>query len=136
MKFLHAMCNVLFSSVIILPASLMAADNQSSKLNNQSGQNGSKAFYLVQEKILGEGDCVQVVGNKKINPGESAQLNIKKDCTWGVARYKIYSAQDNKEIGYLGHSFHDGNFSIDITSQCKGSECNFFDLNPDQERKK
>lgn len=134
MKILDTMRSMLFISIITLPALVMANDNFSSNLVNQSKHNGSEGFYLVQDKILGENDCVTVKGNKKINPGDSAQLTIKKDCSWGVVRYKIFSVKDNKDIGYLGHSFHDGNFSIDITSLCKGSECNFYDLNPDQKR--
>lgn len=127
----------LLTSISILPAYVMAAnDNFTSKLVNQSKLNDSEGYYLVQDKILGENDCVKVDGNKKLNPGDSAQLNIKKECNWGVVRYKIFSVKDNKDMGYLGHSFHDGNFSIDVTSVCKGSECSFYGLNPEQNRNK
>lgn len=136
MKISAIMKSLLFTSIIMFPVYGMADDNMSSKLVNRSKQNGSEGYYLVQDKILGENDCVKVEGNKKLNPGDSAQLNINKECKWGVVVYKIFSMKENKEMGYLGHSFHDGDFSIDITALCKGSECSFYDLNPAQSRNK
>lgn len=136
LKLLLILRFILLTSIITFPAYIMADDNLSSTLVNQSKQNGSDGFYLVQAKIIDENECVTVEGNKKVNPGENAQLKIKKGCNWGVVLYKIFSVKDNKEMGYLGHSFHDGNFSIDVTSICKGSECKFYDLNPEQNRSK
>lgn len=119
------------ASIMVLPTYAIAAD-MSSKLTNQSKQNAETGYYLVQDKIIAENDCVKVDGNAKLNPGDSAQLTIKKDCKWGVVRYKIMNINDNKEMGYLKHSYNDGDFSIDIMSVCKGGECNFFGLTADQ----
>lgn len=135
MKLFNRVHWIVLTSVMVLPAYAMA-DDMSSKLTNQSKQNGSTGFYLVQDKIIGENDCVKVDGEAKLNPGDSAQLKIKDGCKWGVVRYKIVNMSDNKEMGYLKHSFNDGEFSIDITSVCKGGECNFYGLNADQNKPK
>ena len=116
-------------------ASYAAADDISSKLTNQSKQNGSDGYYLVQEKVIGENDCVKVDGNKKLNPGDSANLKIKEDCKWGVVQYKIFNVTDDKEVGTLGHSFRDGVFNVEIVSECKGSDCAFTGLTPSQNKK-
>lgn len=131
--------SVLFvSSAILAPVLLAAAaeDNYSSTLNNKSNTNGKEAFYLVKDQSWAEGDCIMEKGKDRINPGESSNLKIKKGCTWGVMKYKILSVKDNKFMGNLAHSFHDGKFSIELTSQCNEKECNFYDLNPEQNRNK
>lgn len=137
MKLFNKLSSVVLASTILsaLPSYAIAAD-MSSKLTNQSKQNGSAGYYLVQDKIIGENDCVKVEGNAKLNPGDSAELKIKVGCKWGVVRYKILNISDNKEMGYLKHSFNDGEFSVDITSACKDGECNFYGLTPEQVKAK
>lgn len=133
MKIGKILLTSLVSSTISLSPCVMA-DDLSSKLSNQSKQNAAAGYYLVQDTVIGENDCVKVEGNKKLNPGDSAQLKIKDGCKWGVARYTIYNVSDDKEIGKLGHSFHDGNFTIEIISTCKGNECSFTGLTPEQKQ--
>lgn len=135
MKLFNKLPYVLLASALLLPTSAMAAD-MSSKLTNQSKQNGSEGYSLVQDKIIGENDCVKVEGNAKLNPGDGAELKIKDGCKWGVVRYKIVNISDSKEMGYLKHSFNDGEFSIDITSVCKDGACNFSGLTPEQNKAK
>jgi hypothetical protein len=116
-------------------ASIAMADDVSSKLTNQSKQNGSEGYYLVQEKVISEDECVKVEGNKRLNPGDSARLKIKDDdCKWGVVQYKIFTVSGDKEVGKLGHSFRDGNFSVEIVSECKGSDCSFTGLTSEQNK--
>lgn len=112
-----------------------ADDNISSTLNNKSKQNGSEGFYLVQDKAWSEEGCILDKGKSQINPGESSVLKIKQGCTWAAVRYKITDVTNSKDMGFLGHSFRDGNFAIDISAPCNGNECNFYDLNPEQNRK-
>lgn len=136
MKVSNIMKSLLFSSIVFLPVYAIADDNLSSTLTNRSKQSGSEGYTLVQEKTWGEKDCVKVEGSEKLNPGDSNKLKIKKGCDWGGVGYKIVAVKDNQEVGRLGHSFHGGDFSIDITADCKGTECNFYDLNPVQNRSK
>lgn len=125
----------MLASAMLLSTYAMAND-LSSTLTNQSAQNGAAGFYLVQDKIIGENDCVKVEGNTKLNPNDSVQLKIKQGCKWGVVRYKIFDISNNKEMGYLKHSFNDGDFNIDITSTCKNGDCSFYGLNPEQNKLK
>lgn len=113
-----------------------AEEANSSTLNNKTTQNDPDGFYLVQDKVWGENGCVIDSGKKQINPGESNILKIKNGCTWGGIRYKIVKVSTKADMGYLGHSFRDGSFTIDITEPCTGSECNFYDLSPQQNRQK
>ncbi len=135
MKRFMSVQSIVLATTLILPAYAMA-DDMNSKLTNQSGKNGSPGFYLVLDKTISENDCVKVDGNAKLNPGDSAQLKIKQGCKWGVVRYKIFNLTDNKEMGYLKHSYNDGDFSIDISSVCKGGECGFYELSADQNKSK
>lgn len=135
MKQFNWMPLLTLASILALPTSAIATD-MSSKLTNQSAQNGQAGFYLVQDKIISENDCVKVQGNKKLNPGETAELKIKEGCKWGVVKYKIVNMSDNKEMGYLKHSYNEGEFSIDIMSACKGGDCNFYGLNAEQNKSK
>lgn len=135
MRLFNTIQSAMLASAMLLPTYAMAED-LSSTLTNQSTQNGSTGFYLVQDKIIGENDCVKVEGNAKLNPNDSAQLKIKQGCKWGVVRYKIFDISSHKDMGYLKHSFNDGNFNIDITSICKSGECNFYGLNPEQNKPK
>lgn len=131
--------NLLKSFILISTLGIPAygiADDTSSKLTNQSKQNGANGYYLVREKIIAENNCVNVEGSEKLNPGDSANLKIKPECKWGVVQYKIYNVDDNKEIGKLGHSYHDGNFTIEITSTCEGKDCNFTSLLPEKMKSK
>lgn len=117
----------------IVPTTLLAADSYTSILKNKSDpKNG---YYLVQTLIYGE-KCIQTPqkGVNKIIPGESTLLKMKKDCTWGGVRYKIYTVSNNKNVGTLSHNFRDGKFNIEIAVDCHGTECNFYDLNPNQQR--
>ncbi len=128
---------LLIISALLLPIYGFAADtNFSSTLNNQSKQNDPNGFSLVQAKVWSENGCVLNSGSKKINPGESTVLEIKQGCMWGGVSYKIISIKDNKDMGYLAHSFRNGSFSIEIKAPCKDSVCNFYDLNPQQDRAK
>lgn len=136
MKGFHGIRALMLASIIALPTYALADDDMVSKLTNQSKQSGGEGYYLVQDKIIGENDCVKVDGPSKLNPGDSAKLKIKEDCKWGVVRYKIFNMTDNKEMGYLKHSFNDGEFSIDITSACKGGECSFNGLTAEQNKPK
>jgi hypothetical protein len=131
MKLGNIAVTALVASTILLPSYAVAGDINS-KLTNQSKENGSDGYYLVQETIIGENGCVKVEGDKKLNPGDSAQLKIKEGCKWGVVRYKIYNVLDNKEIGKLGHSFHDGNFTTEIIGTCKGNDCSFTGITAEQ----
>lgn len=112
-----------------------AADNFSSTFNNKSKQNANDGFYLVRDKAWAEEGCILDKGKDKINPGENSTLKIKQECAWGVITYKVFNVKDNKEVGNLGHSFRDGKFYIEVSAPCNGSECNFYDLNPNQNRK-
>lgn len=126
----------LFILVLISPVSVFSADETyNSVLNNLTKPESPESYYLVKDTVWGEKECVVDSGEKKIKPGESTLLKIKKECKWGGVRYKIFKASNDQNMGYLGHSFREGSFSIDITAPCKGSDCNFYDLNPNQRKR-
>ena len=121
---------------LLLPSCVLAADETiSSKLTNQSKQQDTGGYYLEQVKVYAENDCVKDSGSKKINPGESTVLTVKKGCIWGGVRYKIINVDTKKEMGSLSHNYRDGAFSIEVSAPCTGTDCNFYDLSPVQDRK-
>ena len=127
---------LLVVSSLLLSSFAFGDDNYSSTLNNKSKQKESAGYYLIQDKTWSEEDCILDKGKQRINPGESSVLTIKKGCTWGGIRYKIFSVDNDKSMGFLAHSFREGSFSLEITASCNGGECTFYDLNPEQDRTK
>jgi hypothetical protein len=133
----HKIKSILLLIAMMSSTNALAADDVvSSKLNNLSKTKDSEGYYLVQDKVWSEYDCITDSGNKKINPNETSVLKVKKECKWAGIRYKIFKVTNNEDMGFLAHSYRDGTFSIEVTSPCNGDECNFYDLSPEQTRKK
>ena len=123
--------NFLFCLALLLPICAFADDFYTSELSNNSSK--TDGYYLVQDSVWSEKGCVADSGAKRLNPGETTTLKIKKDCKWGVVKYQIHKVQGGAAMGYLAHSFHGKNFSLEITAACK-NKCVFRDLNPEQGR--
>ena len=128
--------SLLIVSSLLLSPLVSGDDNYSSTLDNKSKQKANDGYYLIQDKTWSEEGCILDKGKQRINPGDSNVLTIKKGCTWGGIRYKVFSVSNDKYMGFLAHSFREGNFSLEITAPCNGSECIFYDLNPEQDRVK
>ena len=127
---LNLVISFLFSMAFILPVHASDADFYTSKLSNNSKT--ADGYYLVQDKIWSEKGCVVDTGKDKLNPGDTATLKIKKDCKWGVVKYQIHKMKDDASMGFLAHSFHDGEFSLEITKKCSNNNCIFRDLSLEQ----
>jgi len=120
---------------LALPLCAVAEEGDyTSKLTNKSKENGGTGYTLVQDRTWGEPTCVVDTGSKELKPGDSTNLSIKKGCKWGGVQYKIMKEGDNSDVGRLSHSFRDGTFTIEITSECQNTGCDFYDLNPQQVR--
>lgn len=133
MKFNHTLQSIIGLLFLINPAFAMGDENFSSKLNNKSKQNGNDGYYLVKDTEWGN-NCVIDSGKDRINPGDVNTLIIKKGCQWGGVRYNVFTVTGNSNIGSLGHSFHNGKFSIEISAPCDGTDCNFVNINPLQNK--
>jgi len=133
---MHQVKTTLLVLATLLSSCVLATEgDHTSKLNNETKQQSGEPFYLVQDKVWSEYGCVLDSGSKRVNPGESTVLKIKKGCKWGGVQYKVFKASNNEDMGYLAHSFRDGTFNIEVTAPCGPSGCNFYDLSPEQNRK-
>ena len=68
--------------LIMFPVyALTAESHYVSKLSNMTQRTDLNKYYLVKDKIWSTEGCVADGGKKRINPGESTTLKIKKGCT-------------------------------------------------------
>ncbi len=123
-------------SFLFMPFVAQSDDNYRSTLENKSKQKANEGYYLVQDRTWSEEGCILEKGKERINPGDSSVLTIKKGCVWGGIQYKVFSVDKDKYMGFLAHSFREGNFSLEVTAPCDGKTCTFYDLNPEQDRMK
>ena|SRR5258708_2371679 len=130
---------LLLALAILLPTYVVAGDNYSSQLVNQSKNSDSEGYDLVKTRVWPETGCVIDSGKTTVNPGESAVLIIKKskECSEAGVGYSLYKSQDKKKehlLGYVAHRFRDGKYSLQVSIFCEGDKCLFRDLNPLQNR--
>jgi hypothetical protein len=112
-----------------LPASAMAKELYSSTLTNETQKYDTAGKGYTMELVATWGkDCVADVGKNILHPGESSVLKINPGCEWGGVRYKM--VEHGIVMGYVGQSFRDKQFSVELSIPCKDNNCTISALPP------
>jgi hypothetical protein len=125
----HCTKIVLLVLVIALPVCSLAADFYSSTFTNQSKQYDPQGNgYILQHAATWGNDCLLNEGKRRLKPGESSLLKIKKTCEWAGVKYKILNKHDT--IGFVSHSYRNKKFTVEVSSACIKDTCTFTGMPP------
>ena len=122
----------LLVAALAFPILAMADDVNKVTLNNNSKTADSNGgYYLEQDKIWSDPDCVVYRGEKKVMPGSNTSFEMKKSCVWGTVTFKVYKAKSDQYMGTLAYTLRDGKANIEFKKPCKSdSECDFVGIMP------
>ena len=116
-------------AAFMLPASAVAAELYTSTLTNETQKYDTAGKGYTMEYVTTWGkECVADVGKKILHPGESSVLKINPGCEWGGVRYKM--VENGVVMGYVGQSYRDKQFSIEVSIPCKENNCSVTALPP------